>query len=953
MNIKLTLFSSLWLIILVLSGNEVGAQGWERIYFEEPSGTMPYASSSAEYIFLQLNGSFIFGANVQGQASFLFTDAEGLITDLVDVPGTGGALMRASDQNFVYGYRSNSSAPPTEDVYLRKYNENGDVIWTHSPEGHLFGNEGVTDLVESSDANYVFAGGRANFSPQRLYQYVTKMDEAGNTIWKYVSPELPETNMYNNRLIETTDGGFLVVASSSWFTENNPIITNMVKLSSSGFPLWERSPDADIQVEELLLAPDGNIMMSGLNMDRDFSLLKVDNDGDTIWESVFPAATIGSGLFNRLINTADGGFALLFTINDDLLLLKTDADGNEEWRQSYGSPFRDYGQDLEQLPDGGYLLAGSANGMGEDQALYLVRTDDMGNALSEIIEGYVTYDRDENCTADPDSEQGLEDWIVGATGTTGGTFYAAVEADGYYQIPAPADDYTVALSLPNVYWNACVNDVALSHIDTTTLDFAVQSVEQCPLMEVQVQHFGLRLCEPTTMFVQCRNQGTEAAENVSVELNLADSLSLLSATVPFQQTGPNTYTFTIGELDFLEAMTFRLEVQLGCAVELLGQSLCVEAHIFPDSSCLLPDDNWTGASVELRAACNEGQVEFMIKNVGTAPMAGPLNYTVIEDHVIMQEEIPFGPLTTGQQLNVPLPANGSFYRLESEQEPNHPGLSMPSVFVEGCGTNEAGEISLGFVNQYSFDDADHFVDIHCSEVLGAYDPNAKSASPLGYETAHFIAPNTPIDYTIQFQNVGTAPARTVVVYDRLPQVLDPATIRPGLSSHDYDFELLTDGVVRFTFTNINLPDSVSNPTASQGFVQFHIEQDSDLPSGTTIENEAAIFFDSNPAIITNKTLHTIGSDFIRVSVDHTYLPDLSVRAFPNPFSESTTIEVEAASGLEDLSFHLLDIYGRELLVDHFTGNHYLLERNDLAAGTYLYQLRSNGGLVSVGKILVQ
>ena len=53
-----------------------------------------------------------------------------------------------------------------------------------------------------------------------------------------------------------------------------------------------------------------------------------------------------------------------------------------------------------------------------------------------------------------------------------------------------------------------------------------------------------------------------------------------------------------------------------------------------------------------------------------------------------------------------LPANGTFYRIESPQVPFHPGESMPSAHIEACGVNAGGGVSTGFVSQYPQNDAD-------------------------------------------------------------------------------------------------------------------------------------------------------------------------------------------------------------------------------------------------------
>jgi hypothetical protein len=62
------------------------------------------------------------------------------------------------------------------------------------------------------------------------------------------------------------------------------------------------------------------------------------------------------------------------------------------------------------------------------------------------------------------------------------------------------------------------------------------------------------------------------------------------------------------------------------------------------------------------------------------------------------------------------------------------------------------------------------------------------------------------------------------------------------------------GVLRFIFNNIQLPDSNVNEPASHGLVQFRIRPRSPLVPGTLIENIANIYFDFNPPVITEPSV---------------------------------------------------------------------------------------------------
>jgi uncharacterized repeat protein (TIGR01451 family) len=143
------------------------------------------------------------------------------------------------------------------------------------------------------------------------------------------------------------------------------------------------------------------------------------------------------------------------------------------------------------------------------------------------------------------------------------------------------------------------------------------------------------------------------------------------------------------------------------------------------------------------------------------------------------------------------------------------------------------------------------------EILGAYDPNMKTVSPIGYTENHYISnANTGLDYTIYFQNTGNYPATTVRIEDHLSSYLIPGTFNLTGWSHDVEVSYF-DGMLEFTFNDIQLPDSTSDPEGSQGFVSYRIEMLPELAQGSTIENTAYIFFDANPPIITNTVINTI------------------------------------------------------------------------------------------------
>jgi|GEM_PF-2630413 uncharacterized repeat protein (TIGR01451 family) len=147
--------------------------------------------------------------------------------------------------------------------------------------------------------------------------------------------------------------------------------------------------------------------------------------------------------------------------------------------------------------------------------------------------------------------------------------------------------------------------------------------------------------------------------------------------------------------------------------------------------------------------------------------------------------------------------------------------------------------------------------IHEENIVScSFDPNSKEVD-TGYTAENFVFAGTMLDYTIHFQNTGNAPAATVRIEDQLSEKLDWSTMQTIASSHDFELFIESAGRAMFTFNNINLPDSLTDPLNSQGFVRFRIQCKGDLPAGDIVENSASIFFDLNEPIITNTVINTV------------------------------------------------------------------------------------------------
>ncbi|MEM1320227.1 MAG: T9SS type A sorting domain-containing protein [Bacteroidota bacterium] len=958
-----------FLALFTLHFGFVQAQGWERLISvderDHPTDIAPTPDG----------GSIIVGWSRENNAAvgtsripFAKVDAQGHLewSRIIDpMPGIDEAssVLSTPDGGYLIG-GTTSPAWDNNRKWLMKTDAQGVEEWQRTY--HNYDEEVINDIVATPDGNYVALGTHADEQHPSIRRIdISKFSPTGDLLWRF---DYGDSTSFAED-IEVMDDGHLIIAgmATSNFAgrSRDPLLLKIN--SDNGTLIWEKKritlKDEDSPLFSTTI--DGGLIVcipTALSTTSVlYELIKFDSEGNEEWIKQY---TYNNNFINDLDQASNGDYVAVGAYGADFnlgelpggLLIRFDPLGNERWRKRYPySPDRSTTLNtLYEQPDGGLILLGGADSVISVplgiaiRDIYLVRTDSLGIIYNNAISGNVFADSNADCLRQP-SEPGLPNWIISLEGNS--PQVTTTDSLGNYHFDVDTGQYIVKLSPFSAYWTTCLSEQSINlsnFADTATADFAATAIIDCPLLTVDVDVPFLRRCFPNTYYVKYCNRGTLTANTPYIEIEFDEFLSVDSATLPFTNNG-QLYRFELDSLPASGCGDFRVYTQLDCDSTVLGQTHCVEAHIYPDSICQ-PTVNWSGASVEVDAVCEGDSVRLNIRNVGTGNMQMALPYIVIEDEVILRSDNFLLPVDS--VLSITEPADGSTFRLEAEQEPNHPGNSQPSVTLEGCG---GWPFALGFVSQFPQNDGNPFVDINCTASVGAYDPNDKQGFPLGYDNQNYIKANQDIEYLIRFQNTGTDTAFRVVIRDTIASTLDITSIRPATASHPYSFQLYGDNIVQFTFDDIMLPDSFVNEPASNGFVKFHIAQQPDLPDGTVIENSAAIYFDFNEPIITNVSWHTIGENFVLVNTSpKPEQAPLRISAFPNPFSTETHFEFE---GLVDERgprwFELYDLQGRRLRQQAFDGSRFTFQRGGLPAGVYPYVFRSSAKVLGTGKLIIQ
>jgi uncharacterized delta-60 repeat protein/uncharacterized repeat protein (TIGR01451 family) len=542
--------------------------------------------------------------------------------------------------------------------------------------------------------------------------------------------------------------------------------------------------------------------------------------------------------------------------------------------------------------------------------------------------------------------------------STDGEYRTISRADGGYTLRVfDTLAHTFQAVAPRYYSAVCADlthkftdfDQSLDH------DFVIRQDTACVLLEVELASPFHRRCFDNNRYrVTYRNTGTETATNAYVQVRLHPLLTPMSSTRPWRtpQSGQDLL-FDVGDLAPGQSGAFTLTYHVSCDA-LWQQTICSQAHIFPDTSCwkVNPDGTpaepgapdrtvWDKSSVAVKGFCRNDSTHFTITNTGE-PGGGDMQassaYRVYVDNGLALSGSFL--LAGGQSRTYSYYAPGYCLRLEADQRPGHPGFSRPRETMT-CGQLQGIALDFGAAP----DDEDHFKASDCQFVIGSYDPNDKLVWPGGISEKQYVKENTLMSYRIRFQNTGNDTAFTVVIRDTLPPYLDLNTLEVGAASHAYTFQ--THGrTLIWTFNDILLVDSTTNEPESHGYVNFKIRQDADLPRGTRIQNRAGIYFDFNDPIITNYAWITVGDTTLESPVDlrlqtaRTAGTAPQFHVYPNPASGRFTVQ---ATQPGSYTLQVLNAQGQLVQQATFVGTQHTVPTTGLAAGVYAVHLQGPQG----------
>ena len=387
---------------------------------------------------------------------------------------------------------------------------------------------------------------------------------------------------------------------------------------------------------------------------------------------------------------------------------------------------------------------------------------------------------------------------------------------------------------------------------------------------------------------------------------------------------PNLYTITpfVENPTYFNVLPSSISVNFPTQASPMLQDVCVTANGVHN------DLEITILPVVAARPNTNATYKISYKNKGTSVQSGTVNL-VFED--AKMDLVSATPINTGSSVNT---LNWSFANLQ-------PFESREILVVMNINSpTETPAVNSGDVLYFTADVAgatdesptDNTSVINQS-VVNSLDPNVKVCLE-----GIMVSPaqvGKYVHYFIHFENTGTANATNIVVKDIIDTAkYDINSLVPLNGSASYVTRLSSPNQVEFIFQNINLP---FNDVTNDGYVSFKIKTKSTLVIGDTFSNNANIYFDYNPAIVTNTAITIVSALGIK-DFDFNSMFTLS------PVPAGNILTLTNKQGIVISSASIYNTLGQ--LIQVSTNPNETIDVSGLKAGTYFIKVISDKGTAS-------
>jgi len=253
--------------------------------------------------------------------------------------------------------------------------------------GGLNSEMGVT-IDNTSDGGFIIGGSTESFTTTQE-TYVIKLDSTGSIQWSKIYASPGNLDRIHG-IKQTSDGGYYV---SGYIEGGFGFIDNLtMKIDMNGNIVWAKNSggvEAD-DVRKIKITSSGELLVAGTNASfgvgsKDVQAMKLSSNGNFEWAKTY--GTLYEDFNSSCTIASDGNYLLSGAVDItgsygiQPTLIKLDTLGNIIWAKYFSGNNEDWGRDIIESSNGGYLLVGDTKsyGYGGSSDIYIIKTDTSGN----------------------------------------------------------------------------------------------------------------------------------------------------------------------------------------------------------------------------------------------------------------------------------------------------------------------------------------------------------------------------------------------------------------------------------------------------------------------------------------------------------------------------------------------------------------------------------------------
>lgn len=314
--------------------------------------------------------------------------------------GAGGdssaMVQQTMDGGYVLAGSTTSFGAGIWDFWLIKTDTFGNENWNKTFGGESY--DVCKSGQQTLDGGYVLLGDTMSYGTGNWDFWLVKTDSTGNEQWnKTFGGPLTE---FSASVQQTIDGGYILTGTTEYENDIDYGDFWLVKTDENGYEQWNKKfggvkLDDCYSVCQTF---DGGYILTGFTRNfgagkEDVWLVKTDENGDMEWDVTFGGKDDDVGY--SVEQTEDGGYIItgitgaeFNTPKGDIWLIKTDENGDEQWNKTFGGTSRDYGRSVQQTFEDGYIVLGNTYSFGAGEYdLWLIKTDEYGDEQWSKIMG--------------------------------------------------------------------------------------------------------------------------------------------------------------------------------------------------------------------------------------------------------------------------------------------------------------------------------------------------------------------------------------------------------------------------------------------------------------------------------------------------------------------------------------------------------------------------------------